>query len=77
MALVHNIFIKGYNSIYLQAPCIVPGDIPDFIHYCLAWYQSLKDHHNGEEELLFPLIEEGAGVKGIMDGEREEHGKLA
>ena len=31
--------------------------------------------HDSEEEVLFPGIEEATAVKGIMDGEKAEHGK--
>ena len=67
--------IHGYNSIYLQAPRIIPVDVPDFVNYCLTWYDEVKGHHHNEEVMLFPLIEEGTGVKGIMDGDKAEHGK--
>ena len=75
MALVHNVMIHGYNSIYLQAPRIIPADVPDFVNYCLTWYEEVKGHHDSEEIVLFPLIEKGTGVKGIMDGDLAEHGE--
>ena len=75
MALVHNVFIRGYNSIYQQAPHIRPADYRDFVGYCLAWHEMVQGHHDSEEEVLFPGIEEATGVKGIMDGEKAEHGK--
>ena len=39
MAVVHNIVIRGLNSIYVQAPNVVPGDYQAFIGYCLCWYE--------------------------------------
>ena len=75
MALVHNVMIHGYNSIYLQAPRIISKDVPDFVQYCLSWYEVVRGHHHSEEQLLFPLIEEGTGVKGIMDDDVKEHRK--
>ena len=75
MALVYNVFIRGYNSIYQQAPHIQPVDYRDFLGYCLAWHEMVQGHHDSEEEVLFPGIEEATGVKGIMDGEKAEHGK--
>lgn len=74
MALVHNVLIHGYNSIWLQAPRIKYADVPDFIGYCLSWYETVKGHHDSEEEVLFPLIEEATGVQGIMDDDKAEHG---
>lgn len=75
MALVHNMIIRAYNSIYLQATHVRPADVPDFLQYCLAWHTMLKGHHDGEEEVYFPGIEKATGVKGIMDSEIGEHGE--
>ena len=74
MAIVHNVIIRGYNSIYQQAPLVRPADVRDFIGYSLAWIDMVIGHHHSEEEVLFPLIEEGAGVPGLMDSDKEEHG---
>ncbi|CAL5873012.1 uncharacterized protein PFLUO_LOCUS7281 [Penicillium psychrofluorescens] len=73
MALVHNIIIRGYNSMYLQAPKLKPADIPDFLRYCHAWYLFVVGHHDSEEMVLFPKIEEDTGIKGIMDEDTKEH----
>lgn len=73
MALVHNMLIHSFNSIYLQAPVVKPVDVPDFVQYCNAWYKTLDGHHENEEDFLFPMIEEACGVKGIMGDEVEEH----
>jgi len=37
MVIVHNIIIRGLNSIYVQAPHVKPGDYADFIGYCLCF----------------------------------------
>lgn len=75
MALVHNMLIRAYNSIYLQATHVRPADVPDFLNYCSAWHMTLKGHHDAEEEVYFPGIEKATGVKGIMDSEVHEHGQ--
>lgn len=75
MALVHNMLIRAYNSIYLQATHVRPADVPDFLNYCSAWHMTLKGHHDAEEEIYFPGIEKATGVKGIMDSEVHEHGQ--
>lgn len=67
MAMVHNSIIRGWNSIYLQAPNVVPHDFKDFVGYAYAWYELLDAHHRGEEEFAFPALEKMTGVKGIMD----------
>lgn len=75
MALVHNMLIRAYNSIYLQATHVRSVDVPDFLNYCSAWHMTLKGHHDAEEEVYFPGIEKATGVKGIMDSEVDEHGE--
>ncbi|KAJ4389221.1 hypothetical protein N0V93_006684 [Gnomoniopsis smithogilvyi] len=73
MALVHNMFIRAFNSMYMQAAKVRPEDIVDFLHYCSAWHTALKGHHDAEEEVYFPGLEKALGVKGIMDEEIHEH----
>lgn len=38
MVILHNIVLRGLNSIYLQAPKVPPKDYSDFINYCYCWY---------------------------------------
>ncbi|KAJ8132850.1 hypothetical protein O1611_g778 [Lasiodiplodia mahajangana] len=74
MALSHNAFIRGFNSIYQQAPRLrLDTDKSDFIGYCLAWIDCVVTHHHYEEIELFPSIDKAAGRKGLMDGAIHEH----
>jgi hemerythrin-like domain-containing protein len=73
MALVHNAILRGLNSIYLQAPHIVPADEKSFVSYIRSWYHTLHTHHKGEETDMFPAIEELAGEPGIMATNRDQH----
>ncbi|KAK4032003.1 hypothetical protein C8A01DRAFT_41560 [Parachaetomium inaequale] len=73
MALVHNIIIRGLNSIYLQAPHIKPADEKSFGSYMVNWYNLVHSHHNGEETMFFPAIERLTGVEGLMDANIEQH----
>jgi hypothetical protein len=73
MALVHNIMIRGLNAIYLQAPHMRPSNAKPFCRFAVRWNTVLNLHHAGEEEDLFPDIEEMAGEKGIMDTNVEQH----
>ena len=77
MAIIHNVWIKGWNSIYQQAPYILERDYPDFIQYCLAWHTCLEVHHDGEEEDLFPKVEEAIGRKGFLSVAVDQHGTQA
>ena len=74
MALSHNSFIRGFNSIYQQAPRIKPTDSTDFVGYCLAWHDCVAEHHHYEETEFFTAIDKAVGEKGVMDGAVEQHG---
>jgi hypothetical protein len=67
--------IRGFNSIYQQAPRLSASDYKDFSGYCLAWHRCVEQHHMHEEANYFPEIERVTGQKGVMDGEVEQHGK--
>lgn len=68
MALGHNSFIRGFNSIYQQAPRVQHrADKSDFVGYCLAWIECVATHHHYEETELFTSVDKAAGRKGLMD----------
>lgn len=73
MACVHNMVIRGLNSIYLQAPHIQPKDETSFLNYSACFYELLHSHHCGEEKYFFPVIEEVSGEKGIMECNVGQH----
>jgi hypothetical protein len=73
MALVHNIIIRGLNSIYLQAPHITPADEKSFGRYMAYWHSMIHSHHGGEEAMFFPTIQRLTGVEGLMDANIEQH----
>ncbi|KUJ07079.1 uncharacterized protein LY89DRAFT_702512 [Mollisia scopiformis] len=69
MALSHNAFIRGFNSIYQTAPRLtLLADKKDFVGYCLAWVDCVSTHHHYEETELFPNINKNAGQTGLMAG---------
>ena len=76
MALSHNAFIRGFNSIYQQAPRIKDIDKKDFVGYCLAWHDCISHHHHYEETEFFPALDKAAAKVGLMDGAVEQHGTL-
>lgn len=73
MALLHNSILRGYNSIYLQAPHVTPADTPDFIGYCKTWHKFVTSHHDDEEENLFTKVEELLDDKTILKETHTEH----
>jgi hemerythrin-like domain-containing protein len=74
MALIHNIVLRGLNCITLQANHVKsPEDILDFMAFCDAWSCTLHSHHNTEETVYFPLLEEQSTEKGAMARNHAEH----
>lgn len=73
MSLVHNMVIRGLNSIYLQAPRVSQNDVPSFLQYALAWWALVNVHHTGEETDFFPYLEDVTGQKGLMDVNVDQH----
>ncbi|KAL1966602.1 hypothetical protein VTN77DRAFT_4013 [Rasamsonia byssochlamydoides] len=74
MALIHNAILRGFNTIYLQAPHVKAADYADFIGYSLTWYNFVRKHHDEEEATLFPKVDELLGKKkGLLDTIYEEH----
>lgn len=74
MALSHNAFIRGFNSIYQTAARLtLPADKKDFVGYCVAWVDCVSTHHHYEETEFFPNINKAAGQTGLMAGAVHEH----
>lgn len=73
MSLVHNMVIRGLNSIYLQAPRVSQNDVLSFLQYALAWWALVNVHHTGEETDFFPYLEDATGQKGLMDVNVDQH----
>lgn len=73
MACVHNMIIRGLNSMYLQAPHLKTGEASSFVRYALEWYRLLDVHHSSEEAGFFAAVEEMAGEEGIMAGNVAQH----
>ncbi|KAI1773639.1 hypothetical protein F4818DRAFT_421229 [Hypoxylon cercidicola] len=73
MALLHNAILRGFNSIYQQAPHVEAGDKYDFIGYALTWHKFVATHHDDEEATLFPKVEAVLGDKDIWAATHAEH----
>ena len=77
MCQTHNTIIRGYNSIYRQAPAIVEGDRADFVGYCLTWHKFVMKHTENEDSSLFPRIEQLLSDESIFSESLKEHGNVA
>lgn len=77
MCLVHNVLLRGLNAIYNQARNVAARgtakDKSDFANFAYGWAAMLEEHHEAEETLVFPGINELTGVPGLMDGNVDEH----
>lgn len=67
MALIHNVFIRCLNSIYHNAPLVKKDDEASFVGYCLSFTAIIHDHHHGEEEIIFPFLQEKFDMKCNVD----------
>ena len=74
MCLLHNAIIRGFNSIYLQAPHVSDADKDSFVGYARTWFRFVKSHHDDEEQNLFPKVEEVLDDKNIWVETHAEHG---
>ena len=50
-----------------------PTDIKDLLMYTTFWCSWIHEHHEGEETLFFPALEEFTGVKGLMEKSVDQH----
>ncbi|KAJ3525965.1 hypothetical protein NM208_g11413 [Fusarium decemcellulare] len=73
MALLHNAIIRGFNSIYLQAPHVKDADKAAFIGYSQTWFRFVKSHHDDEEDNLFPKVKDLLGDEAVWAETHEEH----
>lgn len=75
MALSHTAFIRGFNSIYQQAPRVPTPDKADFVGYFIAWNDCVEAHHRYEEEAFIPNVNKAAGQTGFLHAAIEEYSK--
>lgn len=74
MSNLHNSLIRGMNCIYLQALHVYKTkDKDDFLKFISFWCGFVHHHHDVEEDMLFPQLEELTSNKGSMKGNIEQH----
>ncbi|KAG6908661.1 hypothetical protein DXG01_003755 [Tephrocybe rancida] len=72
MSISHNMFIRGINAVYAQAPKIRDDQVQAFAFFCNSLLALIHHHHTIEEELLFPFFETKLG-KDTMGGNVDQH----
>lgn len=74
MCLVHNVFIRILNCIYLQARNVkTEKDVADFATFMHGWVVTIHEHHRNEEKHFFPWLEKCIGVEGFMEKNVAQH----
>lgn len=73
MIIVHNMLLRGINSIYLQSLSVPTNLQPDFANFALTWGESIEEHHHTEETLLFPVYAKITNEPAIMGAEIAQH----
>lgn len=73
MALVHNAMIRGFNSIYQQAPWVMEDHKPAFVGYGLTWAKFVLSHHDDEEHTLFKKVSVVLDDDEIWESTHKEH----
>ncbi|KFA74282.1 hypothetical protein S40288_08451 [Stachybotrys chartarum IBT 40288] len=77
MSIAHNCLLRGANAIYLQCVNVAangtPKDKVDFANFARQWTEMVQEHHNLEENNVFPQINDLTEVPNLMDENVEEH----
>jgi len=74
MVLLHNIFIRSFNSMIYYSGEVQPGTkrFTHFLTYCDTMIRYLHHHHRLEETYWFPFLQEKIG-KEAMDNNLHDH----
>jgi len=81
MANIHNMLLRGLNSIVRQAPYVPDSsrpeyeaeDVRDLLSYVRAWIHTLQHHNEVEDLMFFPQVEKMTGIVDLMDELEEQH----
>lgn len=77
MCMIHNVLLRGINAIYNQASGVsargTAKDKTDFANFAINWGEMITSHHEVEENVLFPEINEMTKSPGLMDANVGEH----
>ncbi|KAI9326649.1 hypothetical protein DFJ73DRAFT_865411 [Zopfochytrium polystomum] len=74
LGLTHEVLRRGCRQIELHAATVAEPDVPAFVGYCVAFARNLAEHHDLEEQVLFPALKDK--VTGLAT-RHDEHEKLA
>lgn len=73
----HQFDLKGLNSLYNYAPIVGASgnvrDKHDLATFGLVFYYLISDHHQAEDQILFPSLEEQSKTAGLMSINVQQH----
>ncbi|KAG9043965.1 hypothetical protein FS837_008941 [Tulasnella sp. UAMH 9824] len=63
MVLLHNIIIRGFNSVLYYSTQVQPdtAELKSFLEYTEQVIEFMHNHHEAEEEIMFPALESKYG----------------
>ncbi|GJE85244.1 hypothetical protein PsYK624_013220 [Phanerochaete sordida] len=76
MVLAHDTFKLGYDKIVEVLADPPMKDLPNFLGYCQAWAKSIEEHHNSEEAVVFPFLNEKMDFAGEVAQHKAVHAVL-
>lgn len=72
MSVVHNTLIRSLNAIWHHAPLVSGSDVRPYVRYAIAALETIHEHHDTEEELVFPVLEK-AGLREMVKENVAQH----
>ncbi|KAG8895677.1 hypothetical protein FRC00_007138 [Tulasnella sp. 408] len=78
MVLLHNVIIRGFNSVLYYSMQVQPGtaELKSFLEYTEQMIEFMHNHHEAEEEIMFPAPESKYGPGSMAHNiEGHEHFK--
>ncbi|KDR77178.1 hypothetical protein GALMADRAFT_139192 [Galerina marginata CBS 339.88] len=58
LSLTHNVILRALNAIWLNAFLVLPADEGDFMGFGLACLSMIRSHHETQEKVVFPILQE-------------------
>ncbi|KAJ3290711.1 hypothetical protein HK104_006560 [Borealophlyctis nickersoniae] len=56
LTMIHSVLRNGLESAIKHAATVQPPQLPSFLGYLDAYYINLHEHHDHEEEYIFPVL---------------------
>ncbi|CAL1714138.1 unnamed protein product [Somion occarium] len=77
MIHAHEGIKTGFDNILHLLENVPHDDLQNFLGYCLAWAQLFKEHHDGEEAVVFPFLNQKLDFSKEIEQHKGIHAALA